>query len=227
MAEKHEYRYEILGVSDDAGITFLDTKTKETYRLDEKKRELVGNREENWGKRVKITKGTDIETAVPYFKKQKAKLKGYDVYENIKGDRFVHDKKGGLFIGIDKANKNVTLHVKPQEKMPTLGSLPFIHKPLYIQRIKASDYPYAFVGTGLVAMQALLPMIDELSVTNPLLATAVATTPALAGIIAEKVVRNKALQKDVRLFEEFVQKEFHKFRKWEKSHIERKLEKVI
>jgi hypothetical protein len=227
MSEKHEYRYEVLGVSEDAGITFLDRKTKKTYRLDEKTRELVGIREENWGERIKITKNMDIEATVPYFQKQKMKLKGYDVYANIKGDRFVHDKEKRLFIGIDRVNKNVILHVKPQAKMPILATLPFVHKPLYIQRVKLSEYPYAFAGVSLGGLQVLTPLIEELSAVNPILATAVATTPALAGVIAEKVIRNKAFQKDVKLFEKLVHEEYTKFKVWEKSHIERRLEKVI
>jgi hypothetical protein len=76
-------------------------------------------------------------------------------------------------------------------------------------------------------LQVLTPLIEELSGVNPILATAVATTPALAGVIAEKVVRNKAFQKDVKLFEKLVHEEYTKFKAWEKSHIERRLEKVI
>jgi hypothetical protein len=227
MAEKKEYRYEVLTMSEDAGITFLDRKTKKTYRLDEDKRELVGIGEENWGKRIKITKGTDIETAVPFFKKQKAKLKGYDIYENIKGDRFIHDKEKKLFIGIDKENRDVILHVKQQEKLPVFATLPFVHYPMYIEKRKFSEYPYAFAGTTVAGLQVLMPLIDELSTVNPVLATALATTPAIAGVIAEEVVRNKALQKDVRKFEKLVHEEYTKFKAWEKSHIGKRLEKVI
>jgi hypothetical protein len=227
MTKKHEYRYEVLTISEDAGITFFDTKTKKIYRLDEDKRELVGIGEENLGKRIKITKGMDIETTVPFFKKQKAKLKGYDVYENIIGSRFIHDKEKKLFIGIDKENKNIILHVTPQQKLPVLVTLPFVHYPMYIEKRKFGEYPYAFTGTTLVGMQVLMPLINELSAVNPILATALATTPAIAGVIAEKVVRNKALQKDVKLFEKLVHEEYTKFKTWEKSHIERKLEKVI
>jgi hypothetical protein len=227
MPEKKEYRYEILVISEDAGITFLDRKLKLPYRLDENRRELVGIGEENWGKRIKITKATDIETAVPFFKKQKARLKGYDVYENIKGDRFVHDKEKKLFIGIDKENRDVILHVTPQAKMPVFLTLPIIHKPMYLEKIKPSEYPFALVGTYVVGTQVLMPLIDELSVVNPVLATALATTPALAGVIAEKVVRSKELQKDVRKFEKLVHEEYTKFKAWEKAHIGKKLEKVI
>jgi hypothetical protein len=227
MAEKKEYRYEVLTVSEDAGITFLDRKTKKTYRLDEDKRELVGIGEENLGKRIKITKEMDIETTVPFFKKQKAKLKGYDIYENIIGSRFIHDKEKKLFIGIDKENKNIILHVTPQAKMPVFVTLPFVHYPMYIESRKFSEYPYAFTGTAVAGLQVLIPLIDELSAVNPVLATALATTPAIAGVIAEKVVRNKAFQKDVRLFEKLVHEEYTKFKGWEKSHIGKKLEKVI
>jgi hypothetical protein len=169
----------------------------------------------------------DIETTVPYFKKQKAKLKGYDIYENIKGDRFIHDKEKKLFIGIDKENKNIVLHVTPQVKMPVFVTLPFVHYPMYIESRKFSEYPYAFTGTAVAGLQVLMPLIDELSVTNPVLATALATTPAIAGVIAEKVVRNKAVQKDVKLFEKLVHEEYTKFKTWEKSHIGKRLEKVI
>ena len=227
MAKKHEYRYEVLTMSEDAGITFLDRKTKKTYRLDEDKRELVGIGEENWGKRIRITKATDIETAVPFFKKQKAKLKGYDIYENIKGDRFIHDKEKKLFIGIDKENRDVILHVKQQEKLPVFATLPFVHYPMYIEKRKFSEYPYAFTGTTVAGLQVLMPLIDELSVVNPILATALATTPAIAGVIAEKVVRNKAVQKDVKLFEKLVHEEYTKFKEWERGHVGKKLEKVI
>jgi len=227
MAEKHEYRYEVLTMSEDAGITFLDRKTKKTYRLDEDKRELVGIGEENWGKRIKITKGTDIETAVPFFKKQKAKLKGYDIYENIKGDRFIHDKEKKLFIGIDKENRDVILHVKPQEKLPVFTTLPFVHKPLYIERRKFSEYPYAFSGVTLGGLTVLMPLVAELSATNPILAGVLLESPVVAGVVAEKVLRNKAFQKDVRLFEKLVHEEYTKFKAWEKSHIGKKLEKVI
>jgi len=227
MTKKHEYRYEVSRISDDAGIIFLDIKTKKQYRLDEEKRELLGVGDENWGERIKITKATDIETTVPYFRKTGVKLKGYYVYENIKGDRFVHDKIKGLFIGIDPVNKNIVLHVKSHSKIPSLGTIPFIHKPLYIGKVKASQYPFAFMGISVAGIQTLIPLVEELSAINPVLAGLVYESPIIAGAVAEGVMRNKTLQKDVKKFEKLVQKEYHRFRKWEKSNIEKRLEKVI
>jgi hypothetical protein len=231
MAEKKNYRYEFISAGEDTGIRFLDTKLKLPYRLDEKTRELVGVAEENWKKRIKITRATDIDTRIPFFVKTERKLKSYDVYENIKGDRFIHDKEKSLFIGIDESNKNIILHVKPTPKFPTIGTLPFIHKPIYLGKIGFKDYPYAYATTTLVSIQAILPLVEELSTVNPALTAILATTPALAGYVAEKIVRNKKLQaevrKDIYKFEDLVHDEYSKLKKWEKAHLEKRLEKVI
>jgi hypothetical protein len=226
-----EFRYELAGISDEAGIRFLDTKKKLPYVLDEETGELIGMGEENWHKRLKVTKEMDIDTRIPFFKKVKEKLKGFDIYANIKGDRYAHDKEKNMFIGIDKAVKGQILHVQKQAKMPIFGMIPIIHYPLYVQRIKAKDYPYAFVGSTVVGTQFLMPLVEELEAVNPPLAWAIASSPIVAGVVAEKLIRNKKLQaeigKDIHKFEDFVHGELEKIKTWEKAHFIKKLEKVI
>jgi hypothetical protein len=230
MKEK-EFRYELVSVSDESGIRFLDTKKRLPFVLDEKTGDLIGMGEENWHKRMKITRDMDIDTRVPYFRKVKEKLKDFDIYANIKGDRYAHDKEKNLFIGIDKATKGQILHVQKHEKLPIFGTIPIIHYPIYVGKKKIGDYPYAFAGTAVTGTQFLMPLVEELEVVNPPLAWAVASSPIVAGVVAEKLIRNKKLQaeirKDIHKFEDFVHGELEKIRTWEKAHFERKLEKVI
>lgn len=229
MKEKIRYKYELYGTSAETGILFQDSETNMIYRLDEEKGELVGATSKNFGERIKIEKGTDIEPNVPYFKKEKYKMKDYDVYSNIKGERFIHDKEMGTFIGIDETNKNVMLHIKKREKMPVFVSA--LGHPLYIGRMKETEYPYAFAGTTVAGIMALEPLIEELSVINPPLSYILATTPALAGFVAEKIIRNKKLheeiKKDIKKFERLIHAEIGKMKTWEREHLMKKLHEVI
>jgi len=231
MTKEIEHRFEFTGATEDMGIRFLDTKMKLPYMLDEKTGELIGTGRENWHKRMRITKETDIDTDIPFFRKTNEKMKGLDVYANIKGERYAHDKEKNLFIGVDQRIRGQILHVRKQEKLPVFGMIPIIHYPLYVAKRKFSEYPFLFAGTAFGGLSILEPLIMELQTVNSPLAIAVASTPALAGYVAEKIARNPKLhdefRKDIHKFEDFAHKEYHKFRTWEEKHFEKKLEKVI
>lgn len=234
-----DYRYEFVGAGSDMGIRFLDTKLKLPYRLDEKSGDLIGMGQENWHKRIKITKETDIDPRVPYFRKLDKKFIGkdmnkYDMYADIKGDKFIHEPVKGLFIGIDKENKGTILHVSKEKTEPTFGTIPLIHKPIYLGKRTVSEYPFGLM-TGFTASTTVLrPFTEALMEVNPVLAVAVGSSPITAGI-AYDIIRNKKLshelKEDVIKLEHELKKELmkegHAIHKWEKAHFEKKLEKVL
>jgi len=239
MAKEHEYRYEFFGASDDAGIRFLDLKTKQSWLLDEKTGGLIGVSDSNWHKKMKITKDMDIDPRIPFFRKLDKKFKGndkkiYDIYSNIKGDRFIHEKEKNLFIGIDQTNKGMILHVKQQQKMPVFATLPVVHQPLYIQRTPIKQYPFGLVGGFMATQTFLTPYAEELSSVNPALAVAIYGSPIVAGLafdlIRRKGFRHEVKEDVVKLEKELkfaLKHEAHAIKKWEKAHLEKKLEKVM
>jgi hypothetical protein len=239
MAKEHEYRYEFEGASEDMGIRFMDTKTKEIWMLDEKTGELIGVGKENWHKRKKITKDMDIDPRIPYFKKLNKKFLGkdknlYDTYTNIKGDRFIHEKKKNLFIGIDKINKGIILHIKQQQKMPVFATLPFVHYPLYIQRTQIKQYPFGLVGGFMATQTFLIPYVEQLATVNPALAITIGGSPIIAGLafdlIRRKGFRHGVKEDIIKLEKELkfaLEHEAHAIKKWEKAHFEKKMRRVI
>lgn len=82
-----------------------------------------------------------------------------------------------------------------------------------ILKLPLEKYPFALVGVGLGGLQLLTPVISELETVNPPLAYAVATSPALAGVLAEKlrdVKFREEVRKDIHKIEDFITEEFEK-----------------
>lgn len=148
------------------------------------------------------------------FKKLKEKKFGRDVYQDPEGNKFVYWKEKDILEGISGETKGKILHVtKIPRGVIKMGHIPFTHYPLYMRKLPLERYPFALVGVSLAGLRLLTPIITELESVNPPLAYAVATSPVLVGILAEKLRNVKfreEITKDIHKIEDFIMEEFEK-----------------
>jgi len=148
------------------------------------------------------------------FRKLKEKKWERDVYQDTEGNKFVYWEEKGILEGIEGKAKGEILHVaKVPRGVILMGHIPFTHFPIYMKKVPFKQYPFALVGVSMAGLQTLAPIIEELGTVNPPLAYAVATSPALAGILAEKLRNAKfreAVKKDIHKIEDFIKEEYEK-----------------
>lgn len=148
------------------------------------------------------------------FRKLKEKKWRREVYQDKEGSKFVYWQEKGILEGISGKSEGKLLHVtKVPRGVIKIGNIPFIHYPLYMKKLALKKYPFALVGVSIAGIQTLTPVISQLEAVNPPLAYAVATSPVLVGVLAEKlrdVKFREEVKKDIHKIEHFITEEYEK-----------------